>query len=406
MQTTISAETRTSEDFAKQLSTSPDWPALWRQFMPVAERFAYFDHAAVGPLSAPACSAIQKYASQAMHLGDTVWPTWNRNLDRVRHLAAELAGCEEREIAIVANTTSGIGVVAEGFPWKEGDNVVIPSGEFPSNLFPWKRLEVDEPNRPAVEVRVVPRQGDRVNVGDLLDACDQRTRLIATSWVGYASGFRIDVDSLVAQAHQRGILVFIDAIQGLGVMPLDLGKTPVDFLAADGHKWLLGPEGAGILFVRQKHIDLLRPPALGWASVKASHNYSDPVMELKDDAGRFESGSANMPGIAALAASLEMFAAVGRNYGADSVSRRILDLCEQLDDRLKSLGAKTRRDASQMHQSGIVSFEIPGKDPAKVREEGLRQDVVLSVRDGSIRAAVHAYQNDEDFERLIEICKA
>ncbi len=376
-----------------------DW---WRAQMPISDQFAYFDHAAVGPLSQPAADWINKYAGQASQLGDTVWPTWNQNLKTLRQSAAEITGGDEKEFCIIPNTTTGINLVAEGWPWVAGDSVVIPDGEFPSNLFPWLNQQSK-----GVEVRIVPRRSDReVHVDDLLDHVDETTKIIALSWVGYATGYRVDLDDLVGRAHDRGVAVFVDAIQGLGMYPLDLQKTPVDFLAADGHKWLLGPEGVGVAMIRQKHFDRLRPLNVGWASVKESHNYSKPKMVLSDDATRFESGSANMVGIGALAASVNLFAQIHQAHGPEAISKRVLTLASTLREKLIATGAVTEIDPKEENQSSIVNFQVPGIEPATFREQALTQNVVTSCRGTGIRAAVHAYNNEEDIDRLIAVVRS
>lgn len=374
----------------------------WRDRMPVTAKWAYFDHAAVAPLSQPAGDAIAQMADQAVHMGDTVWPEWAAKQDALRTGFAELTGAPTGDICLVPNTTTGINLVAEGWPWKPGDSVVLPEGEFPSNLFPW----LNQQSR-GVEVRLVPRrEGGEVLVEDLIDHCDATTRIISVSWVGYASGFRIDVDSLVKQAHQRGIAVFLDAIQGLGIFPIDLSETPVDFLAADGHKWLLGPEGAGVAIIRKAHLDRLRAGNVGWASVKNSFNYASPTFELRGQASRFEGGSANLLGMAGLAASLEMFLQVRRVHGANAIGERVVDLASRLSDQLQAAGAESRFPTAEDHQSGIVTFNVPGVEPAEVRRRGLEQHVVLSCRDGGVRAAIHAYNNDDDLDRLISLVKS
>ncbi len=370
----------------------------WRKRMPVTKKWAYFDHAAVGPLSGPAADAIRQFAEEASDDGDMNWPSWASTAERLRRQFSKILQADPTEICLVPNTTSGVNLVAEGFPWEKGDNVVIPEGEFPSNLFPWQNQRMK-----GVELRMVPRVDRQVRVEDLIDQVDEKTRLIAVSWVGYASGFRIDLDRLVSLAHEKGVLVFLDAIQGLGVYPLDLQKTPVDFLAADGHKWLLGPEGIGVAMVRRKHLNRLRCTQVGWNSVKNSFNYARPEFELRDAVSRFEGGSANLLGVAALSASLDLFLSVREVHGENAIENRILSLTEILEARLGDLGIKTRLVNAPMHRSGIVTFEIPGVDPAVFRKFAIRNHVVLSCRDGGIRASVHAYNNGDDIERLAEL---
>jgi selenocysteine lyase/cysteine desulfurase len=376
---------------------SAPWQWLRAQ-MPVTEQWAYFDHAAVSPLSSPAVEAIETFAAEASQQGDTVWSQWASRCEELRQKFAELLNCDQGEICLVPNTTTGINVVAEGFPWESGDNIVLPDGEFPSNLFPWQNQESR-----GVEVRIVPRRDGAITVDDLMEHVDESTRIIAVSWVGYASGFRIDIDQLVRQAHQRGVLVFLDAIQGLGMYPLDLSSTPVDFLAADGHKWLLGPEGAGVAMIRREHLERLRCCYVGWGSVKNSHNYASPKFDLRKTAARFEPGSANMIGNAALAASVEMFCEIRRFHGPTAMGRRVVQLAEQLDQALQQLGVATRLPNDPQHRSGILTFDVPGMTPAEVRRRALEQKVVLSCRDGGVRASIHAYNNDDDLNRLTRV---
>ncbi len=383
------------------LSTTADSPwRWWRSLMPIVSKWSYLDHAAVGPLSGPAADAIADFANQAANQGDTVWPQWVACLERLRGGLATMIGAEKDEICMVPNTTTGINLVAEGWPWQRGDNVVIPEGEFPSNLFPW----LNQRSR-GVEVRIVPRRGGEVNVDDLMSHVDSSTRLVAVSWVGYASGFRIDLPSLVHQAHHRGVAVFLDAIQGLGVYPLNLKETPVDFLAADGHKWLLGPEGAGVAMIARQHLDKLRCGNVGWGSVKNSFNYADPDFSLRDSASRFESGSANLLGFAGLAASVDLLIQIRQQHGDDAIADRVLQLAGKLHEMLGEIGVTTRLDARPQHRSGIVTFEVPGQDPTVIRKQAAEQNIVVSCRDGGIRASIHAYNNDDDLKQLVDVVR-
>ena len=373
----------------------------WRDQMPITKEWAYLDHAAVGPLSGPAHAAIRQFADEAAYQGDTVWPKWAAGIERLRAQAAELIGATSNEICVIPNTSTGINLVAEGWPWRPGDSVVIPDGEFPSNLFPWMNQESK-----GVQLRVVPRRDGGVSVDDLMQHVDGSTRMIAASWVGYASGFRIDLHQLVQRAHERGVLVFLDAIQGLGMYDLDLAQTPVDFLAADGHKWLLGPEGAGVAMIRQQHQDLLRCGNVGWSSVKNSYDYAKPDFTLRNTAARFEPGSANMVGIAALSESFELFLQIRREHGADSIGLRVIELAGRLHQMLGEVGVATRLPNDSDHRSGIVTFDVPGVEPAKVRKQCLQQKVVVSCRGGGIRASIHAYNDESDLQRLVDVVRS
>jgi selenocysteine lyase/cysteine desulfurase len=371
---------------------APDWSGFRRQ-MPVVERWAYFDHAAVSPLPEPARAAIAQWAREAASDGDTAWPGWARQLEDLRTLLANLIGASSQEIALARNTTEGINYVAEGFPWEPGDNVVTLADEFPSNQYPWMNLA-----ERGVETRRVATDGVTVDLDRLAQACDSRTRIVTVSWVGYASGWRNDLDRLARLAHDRGALVFVDAIQALGVVPLDVRRTPVDFLAADGHKWLLGPEGAGVFFSRKEHLRRLRPLGLGWHSVTHDHDFARIELAVKPSCARYEGGSQNMAGAIALKASVELLA----RFGPESICRRIFELTDLACRRLEAIGARVRSDRSPEHKSGIVIFDLPGRDPHALRKRCLERGVVLSCRAGGLRISPHAYNDSSDIDRLID----
>ncbi|MHB1033839.1 MAG: aminotransferase class V-fold PLP-dependent enzyme [Pirellulales bacterium] len=371
-------------------------PFSWDDFrhkMPVTRKWAYFDHAAVAPLSGPARRALAAWAEEAAEEGDVHWPQWSSRVEKARELGARLIGAEPADMALVHNTTEGINLVAESFPWEPGDNVVTLADEFPSNLYPWMNLAGR-----GVETRRVPTDGRQVDLEMVDAACDSRTRIVSVSWVGYASGWRNDVDALAEIAHRHGAMLFLDAIQGLGVFPLDVGRTKVDFLAADGHKWLLGPEGAGLFYTRREHLALLRPFGVGWNSVIHAYDFSRIELELKDSAARYEGGSRNLAGYIALAASLELLA----QFGTEAISRRVLEITDLARRELQRIGALVMVAPEPEHRSGIVTFELPGRDPHAVRQQCLDQGVVLSCRAGRLRISPHAYVDETDVRRLID----
>lgn len=371
----------------------------WRERMPVAERWAWLDHAAVAPLSGPAATALGDFAEEASRQGAASWSDWAAELEQFRDELADWWGGHRDEIALVPNTSFGINVVAQGLRWRRGDNVVIPAGEFPANIFPWQNQR-----RRGVELRVVALgPGGAVDIDALIAAIDGRTRIVAASWVGYASGYRVDLEQLVERVHRAGALILLDAIQALGVFPLDLAELPIDFLAADGHKWLLGPEGAGVLFIRRQHLDVLDPLLVGWNSVRSAHRFAAAELFLKPDASRWEIGSQNIAGMRALRGSVQLLRAISSAHGRWAIAERVLELAGRLEEGLRGLGASVGTASVAAHRSGIVPFALAGESPQRIRRMAAQQQVAVSCRGIGVRASLHGYNNLEDIQRLIDV---
>jgi len=374
-------------------------PTIWeafRQQMPVAQQWAYLDHAAVAPLSGPAHQALCSWADDMVQNGDVDWSDWSARIEQVRWQGAKLLGADVEEVALVRNTTEGISLVAEGFPWRAGDNVVTFAGEFPSNRFPWMNLA-----RRGVEVRTLETDGGAIDWAQLGTAIDRRTRIVAISWVGFATGYRQEVDRLTEFVQQRGAHLFLDAIQGLGVFPLDVHATPVDYLAADGHKWLLGPEGAGLFYVRADRLEELAPLGIGWNSVVNAGDYSNPSMQLKPNAARYEGGSYNVAGLLALGASLELL----NGYDRNAMAARVLELTDSICEEVLRLGGVMASDRQRAHASSIVSFDLPGKPLRLARRAARERGVAINLRAGRLRVSPHGYNNAEDVARLVDVLK-
>lgn len=389
---------------------SDSWDQF-RQQMPVVERWAYFDHAAVAPLPRPAQQALIEWTNEVATHGDAHWSEWRKRVVAVHDSVARLLGCQPSEVAFVSNTTHGLSIIAEAFPWQPGDNVVLASNEFPANRNPWRCLIPR-----GVEVRIVESEPglDICPITKLLAATDTRTRIVTASWVGFITGWRHDLDELAEECHRRGILLCVDAIQGLGVIPLDLSRTPIDFLAADGHKWLLGPEGAGLLFIRQEHLETLRPTGIGPNSIGFSGSYLRPMEDYCDAAGayhvarplqprelwpgarRFEGGTTNAAGFLAFGASLELLL----SFGINAIWSRLSDITEQLRQLLHSCGYSVRSSHEPARRSGIVSCEVTADQRQRIHKRAQAAGVILNFREGFLRLSPHAYTNHDDLDRL------
>ncbi len=372
-----------------------DWTDLRRE-CPVTNRWAYFDHAAVAPLTERARRALIEYADELAGNGVVNDPERVRRIEAVRRQAALLLNADPVDIAFIKNTSEGIGIVAEGLRWRDGDNVVTAEDEYPANLYPWMNL-----SERGVELRRVPSRDGRIVVDDLRSAIDGRTRLVSLSFVEYASGFRNNLFAVGQMCREKGVLFFVDAIQGLGILPIDVQQMPIDFLAADGHKWLLSCEGAGLYWIRRELVEQLHPVGIGWNSVIGSRNFNHLEFRLKPNAGRWESGSPNAAGILALGASLELLLAVG----IAALGERVLYLTDYLCERCRQAGVRVYSSRLPGEASGIVSLVLDGDVRAMVqrcREAG----IVVNQRAGRLRVSPHAYNTTEELDRLVALVGA
>ena len=372
-----------------------DWFAVRRLF-PVADRLAFLDHAAVSPLPTPAVEAMTRYAHELSAGGVDGWRHWSDQLAEVRRLCACLVNAPAvDDICFVPNTTTGIGLIAEGFPWAAGDNVVLAAEEYPSNQYPWLNLAGR-----GVEVRTVPSRGNRVEVGDIRAAMDGRTRVLSASFVQYGSGFRADLAALGQLCRERGVFFFVDAIQGLGVFPLDVQACGIDALAADSHKWLLGPEGAGLAYIRREWLDRLHPIGVGAHSVTQQYDYSTIRLDLKPHAGRYEGGALNVGGLLAMGESIRLLLDAG-----PAAAERVLELGDHLcvGALRQGLGVFSSWDAGD--RSGIVSLDTPNRDPRLIQKRCRDAGVVVNVRAGRLRVSPHCYNTTDDLDRFLEAAR-
>lgn len=373
-----------------------DWSAF-RSHFPVTRQWAFFDHAAVAPISDVAVAALAEHGKLLAEHGIAAIRDWVPRVAHVRSQAAKLINAPSvDDVFFVPNTTAGIGIVAEGFPWKPGDNVVLPAEEYPANQYPWLNLASR-----GVEVRRVSSRGSRIAIDDIRAAMDGRTRVLAISFVEFASGFRNDLDSLGELCREKDVFFFVDAIQGLGVFPLNVQRTPIDALAADGHKWLLGPEGAGIGYVKREWIERLHPIGVGAHSVVKPFAYSTIEFTLKPHAGRYEGGALNVPGILAFGASLDLLL----DAGIVNVERRVLELTDYLCANAAKAGLTVFSSREPKEKSGIVSLENPGVSPEVIVKACRGAGIIVNFRCGRLRVSPHAYNTHEELDRLLEVSR-
>jgi selenocysteine lyase/cysteine desulfurase len=369
--------------------------AARRREFPVVEQKVYLAHAAVCPLPARVASAMAAYLAHVGRGGQFEYLHASAEAG-ARKLAAAMIDSTPDEIAFVSSTSAGLSLVAAGLPWKPGDSVVITEGDFPSNVYPWLRLE-----KLGVRVKSIRTSGDGIATLDAVAAqVDDSTRLVALSSVHYATGARTDVDAIGAYLHARGVLFCVDAIQSLGAVPLS--SQHVDFLTADAHKWLLGPQGMGVLFVRASCFDRLDPVLLGWKSIENHRDFVSQNFALARTARRYEPGSLNAIGLVGLHAALELL----QSAGVPAISARLAELRALLVPGLERKGYSVLGSPSDRPTSGIVSFRREGTDMEALCKALDQAGIVTSLRHdlagrACIRVAPHFYTSEAEIERLV-----
>jgi cysteine desulfurase / selenocysteine lyase len=369
-------------------------PRSWQAEFPQDERLIYLNHAAVAPWPRRTAQAVTLFAQQNLSQGALDYPAWLDNEKTLRVMLQLLINAASvDDIALLKNTSEGLSFIASGLDWQPGDNIVISAEEFPSNRIVWEALA----DKGVCLTRVALR-GPAAPEQSLINACDANTRLLAISSVQYASGLKLDLSTLGKACAARGILFCVDAIQSLGALPFDVQACAADFVVADAHKWLLGPEGIALFYVAPRHREHLRLTEFGWHMVEDSGNYNRLDWTPARSARRFECGSPNMLGIHAFHASLSLLLEIG----IGEVERRLLEhsgwLCEAVQVSTK---LDLRSDPAPERRSGIVNFSVTGIDPevvvAKLRSHG----ILCAPRGGGVRFSPHFYNTRGQLERAI-----
>ena len=370
-----------------------DW-TRWRAQFPSAARQVHMNHAGISPLPQRVGAAIQTFADEAVLLDAAVYRRWETRAEEVRAAAARLIGARAHEIAFVRSTSEGLSLVASGLAWEPGDNVVTIADEYPSNVYPWFGLR-----RLGVETRLLARTQARFGPDDVAAVIDGRTRVLAVSAVDWQSGFRADLAALGELCRARDIVFVVDGIQAVGALRVDVAACGVDVLAAGGHKWLLAPEGCGILFVSDRVVERVHPVVLGWKSVDNAVTYLPYHFDLRADAARFEPGSAPHLGIHALGAALDLLLEVG----PAAIEARVLDITDELADGLGRRGANVLSPRVGAERSSILTFAVG--ETADLHKALTDSRIVTRQRLGGIRLAPHFYNDADDVARVLDVVK-
>jgi cysteine desulfurase / selenocysteine lyase len=356
---------------------------------PVARNLVYLNHAAVAPLCRPAAEAIKALVDDACLFGSLHYDKWMEAYAGLRRSAAELINASPDEIAIVKNTSEGIATVALGLRWKPGDRVIAFHEEFPANYYPWLRLEAR-----GVEVTWLSIYDSLETIAKALPGA----KLLAVSYVNYLSGYRVNITEIGRLCRAEGCFFFLDAIQGMGVLPLDVEESHIDALAADGHKWMLGPEGNGVLYVRRKWLDAIEPVEFGWTNPAKYADYSSRDMTLRPDAGRYECGTLNTAGCFGQRAALEFLLKIG----IENIAAAVLELGDQLESGARAKGYEVMVPRSSTTGSGIVSLRHPAISSSQIVSRLRQKNISAAPRQGWVRLSPHFYITPQQIEQVLQ----
>ncbi len=365
----------------------------YRREFPITEKYIYLDHAGVAPISLRVKKAVERCLAESAESGAFHYPQWAERIVGIRKNCARLINAQPDAIAFVKSTSHGLSIVAEGLDLKPGDNFLIYEREFPSNIYPWLNLK-----RKGAEVRTIPSKDGRIYIEDIERLIDSKTRLLAISTVQFSNGFRIDLKRVGVLCQKKGVLLCVDAIQSLGVIPMDVREYPIDFLSADGHKWLLGPEGIGIFYCKKEHAERLNPPLIGSKSVQNEFDFDRPEFKLKTDVLKFEEGSMNLLGIFGLGAAIDLM----HEVGISSIENRVLALGGLIIREAEKRDFTILTPKAREERGGIITFS--GKfDSVKMRDALREKGIMVNAHGGGIRVSPHFYNTEEEIERFFAV---
>ncbi|PPK69279.1 selenocysteine lyase/cysteine desulfurase [Methylobacter tundripaludum] len=363
---------------------------------PLTDELIYLNHAAVAPWPKRTGDAVIKFAEQNTRFGSHFYLDWlNKEAELHTQLQTLLNAPSADDIALVKNTSEALSFVAYGLTWQPGDNIVSSNEEFPSNRLPWESL-ADQ----GVEFRQADLHGADAPEDALFALVDGNTRLLTISSIQFASGLRMDLERIGEFCKRRGILFCIDAIQSLGAVQFDVQAYQADFVMADGHKWMFGPEGLGVFYTTPEARNKLKLTQYGWHMMKDIHNYENQPWEAHPSARRFECGSPNMLGIHAYSASLSLLL----ETGMPAIEAQVLEKSGYLTDAIDKNGQLVLLSAKQNRlKSGIVVFKHRTVANEVLYQHLQKNGVVCALRGGGIRFSPHFYNTFEELDRALKL---
>lgn len=364
-----------------------------RALFPITERLVYLNHAAVSPPPTTTLRAVEAQLKDVAENGVLHYRSWIAVRERVRSLLAEMLGARPHQVAFMRNTSDALSTVANGLRWCPGENVVTFRREFPSNVYPWLRLRETE----GVEVRFCDERDGRVDTEELIGLIDKGTRVVAISHVQYGSGFRSDLERLGRAARAHDALLVVDVIQAMGVLPINVEAELIDVAAGGCHKWLLTPEGVGLIYLSDRARERIEPTLVGWTSVPEPEEYDNFEQGWADGALAWETGTFPTSLVHGLEASLSLL----KETGIERIAAHLNELTDFLCERVMARGYKVASSRRAGEKSQIVCLEPQGEwTPLALYAHLKKQSIVAAPRGERLRVSPHLYNTIEDMEAL------
>ncbi len=373
-----------------------------KSYFQLDEKLIHLNHAAVAPWPVVTRDAVIAFANENVAIGSQRYDSWLKTEQQLKQRLALLINAQSTdEIAILKNTSEGLSLIAQGLSFNSGDNIVIPAEEFPSNKIVWQALETQ-----GVEIRLVPVEDKEEPELALINAIDKHTRLLSCSSVQFARGLLLDLTVIGKACQQHNVLFCVDAIQSLGAVVFDAQACFADFVVADGHKWMCGPEGTALFYCRKEVQDRLQLTQFGWHMLKDAFDFSSqnetlPLQQkIATGAQRFESGSPNMMGITALNASLGMLLEIG----IKKVQSGVIENTDYLLNQLTSLvDIKILSPTVTGKYAGIVTFQKLDIDNVKLYQHLQNNNVLCAYRGGGIRFSPHFHTQKSTMDKALRL---
>ena len=367
---------------------------------PVLKHWNFLNHAGVSPMPHAVAEAVRTAVDQC-EAGAYLGTNWFEQMDQVRAQAASFVNAEADEIALVKNTSEAVSIVAMGLDWKPGDRVVSAAVEYPANVYPW----MEAARKFGIELVMVPEETDemgrqQVRIEKILAELEKpQTRMLTLSHVEFASGQRHDLAQLGSICRERGILLNIDGIQSLGAIPVDVKAMKIDFMGACGHKWMCGPPGAGLFYIRRELLEKVRPLLIGASTVINDQDYGNYDYTFKPNAKRYESGTPNLMGVLGFGAALRLLS----EAGVDAIAERLKLLTDRVIAGLELRGYQIVSPRSGNAWSGMVCF-TSAKHPHDQLAQMLRKDhkIEIAVREKRLRCSPHFYNTETQIDAFLE----